>query len=318
MSKKPASPKLKTRKRTRLTRFAKADECVIPPKIPKSVIHGYLFKRDAAEERAIAAYVEGQARSERVQHLEKIGSERVMGRAYDTWDVHTQRDRYWVITAPTNLYSQKYFTSPDYALSFHIGLMARVMARREPGVAQSEQAKLLPAWRRWEEAAQAFDTADEAEDFQAVGMRCRECLLKLIHIVSKSAMVPAGEQSPKRSDFIHWAELIANAIAGGSSSAELRGYLKATSKSCWQLVNWLTHTSDATRIDGEVAIDATQNVLATFSHALIKHDAGVPDRCPDCGSYQLSAHFAPELSAATQYVVACQKCDWFRADDPKE
>jgi hypothetical protein len=318
MAKKKAPPKLKTQKRTRLTRFAKGDECVIPPKIPKSVIHGYLFRHDAAEERAIAAYVEGQARNEGVQHLEKIGSERVMGRVYDTWDVHTQRDRYWVITGPTNLYSQKYFTSPDYALSFHIGLMARVMARREPGVGQSEQAKLLPAWRRWEEAAQAFDTADEAEEFQAVGMRCRECLLELIHIVSKSTMVPEGEQSPKRSDFIHWAELIANAIAAGSSAAELRGYLKATSKSCWQLVNWLTHTNDATRVDGEVAVDATQNVLATFGHALIKHDAGVPDRCPNCGSYQLSAHFAPELAATSQYVVACQKCDWFRAADQKE
>jgi len=106
--------------------------------------------------------------------------------------------------------------------------------------------------------------------------------------------------------------LIANAIAAGSSAAELRGYLKATSRSCWQLVNWLTHASHATRVDGEVAIDATQNVLSAFGHALIKHDAGVPDRCPNCGSYQLSAHFAPELSPMPQYVVACEKCDWFR------
>jgi hypothetical protein len=73
----------KNRKRTRLRRFAKADECVIPPKIPKSVIHKYLFKRDAAEERTMTAYVEAQTRKERVQHLEKIGSERVMGRLHD-------------------------------------------------------------------------------------------------------------------------------------------------------------------------------------------------------------------------------------------
>ena len=62
-----------------------------------------------------------------------------------------------------------------------------------------------------------------------------------------------------------------------------------------------------------MAVDATQNVLSAFGHALIKHDAGVPDRCPNCGAYQLSARFAPELSPMPLYVVACEKCNWFRA-----
>lgn len=304
------------RGRSRLRRFAQGDECVIPPKIPKSVIHKYLFKHDAAEERMIAEYVESQARRERVQHLEKIGTERVLGRVYDTWDVHTQRDRYWVITSPTNLYSQKYFSSPDYALSFHIGLTARAISRREPVVAKEDQVKLLPAWRRWEEAAEALDAADEAEEFQAVGMRCRECLLQFARMVAKPEMVPSGEEAPKRSDFIHWTELLANTVAPGSSAAELRGYLKVTAKAAWQFVNWLTHVSDATRIDGEVAIEATQNVLAAFGRALVKYEAGIPDRCPNCGSYQMTARYAPELSHSSPYVVACQKCDWCRNDQP--
>jgi hypothetical protein len=78
--------------------------------------------------RAISDYVETQARDEKVQHAEKIMSEHVVGRDYDCWDVHTDKDRYWVITSPTNLYSQHYFPSLDYTLSFHIGVMLRVMA----------------------------------------------------------------------------------------------------------------------------------------------------------------------------------------------
>jgi hypothetical protein len=47
---------------------------------------------------------------------------------YDCWDVHTNKDRYWVITCPTNLYPQKYFPSLDFTLSFHIGVSARIVA----------------------------------------------------------------------------------------------------------------------------------------------------------------------------------------------
>jgi hypothetical protein len=32
-----------------------------------------------------------------VKHAERVTSERVVGRDYDCWDVHTNKDRYWVI-----------------------------------------------------------------------------------------------------------------------------------------------------------------------------------------------------------------------------
>ncbi len=48
-----------------------------------------------------------------------------MGRDHDVWDVHTDKDRWWVVTNPTNLYSQTLMPSLDYTLSFDVGLMAR-------------------------------------------------------------------------------------------------------------------------------------------------------------------------------------------------
>jgi hypothetical protein len=61
----------------------------------------------AHEKRAVTGYVEIQARDEKVTHAEKISSERVMGQEYDVWDVETSKNRWWVITNPTNLYLQR-------------------------------------------------------------------------------------------------------------------------------------------------------------------------------------------------------------------
>ena len=52
--------------------------------------------------KAIANYVEVQAR-EKVLHAERIKTEHVMGRDHECWDVHTDKNRWWVITDPTNL-----------------------------------------------------------------------------------------------------------------------------------------------------------------------------------------------------------------------
>jgi len=75
---------------------------------------------------------------------------------------------------------QTLMPSLDYTLSFHIGLMARVAAHRGPEGSEAEQEFLRVTNRKMVQASEAFDQADEAEEFQAVGMRCRECLLALV------------------------------------------------------------------------------------------------------------------------------------------
>jgi hypothetical protein len=67
-------------------------ECTIPPPPVKHILNSYVLSNPTSR-RAIADYVESQARGETVQHAEKIKSEHLLGRDYDCWDVHTQRDR---------------------------------------------------------------------------------------------------------------------------------------------------------------------------------------------------------------------------------
>jgi hypothetical protein len=223
------------------------------------------------EKDAIRAYVEDQAHEE-VIHLEKAASELVGPVRHDIWDVHCAESRWWVVTNPTNLYSQQDFKSRDVVLTFHIGLALRLEYAREREVPVAPgSAELLPgSWRRWEQAFEAYDTGDEAETFQAVGVRLRECLVSFLGETTGDELVPEGAQRPKQADFRAWTELLANTLAAGESSAKLRSYLKKTAAETWEYVNWLTHAKNAVRMDAEIGLKAVEHLLGMFTAARLR------------------------------------------------
>jgi hypothetical protein len=66
------------------------------------------------EEQEVRQYVLSQLpRREKVTHAEKMTTRRIYGVSYDIWDVWTTKDRWWVITELTNLYSQTDFVSME-------------------------------------------------------------------------------------------------------------------------------------------------------------------------------------------------------------
>jgi hypothetical protein len=295
-------------------------ECLIPPRVPNAAINQFAFKREDAEERRVVEYVEWQwgkdrrRSDERVTFLEKVLTEHVMGIAYKCWNVHTNKGQWWVIDGHAmNLYSQKLFPSIDYLLSFHIGLMVRVDSERVGSEDPRLADRLAAAFRKWEQAAQALDASSESEEVQAVGMRCRETLLAFIRSASNPSMVPAGTDAPQASNFIAWSELVANHLASGKRNERIRGYLKALAKETWEVVNWLTHTANANKIEGTMAIDATHSVLEAFGSALIRQERKMPERCGRCNSLRLQLVYMPELE---NDAAICQSCGFLMA--PKD
>jgi predicted RNA-binding Zn-ribbon protein involved in translation (DUF1610 family) len=287
----------------------KNKECIIPPRVADAALNRFTLGRNENEAERISDYVQWQCvkDKERVTYLEKVMTEPVFGTRYDCWNVRTNKERYWVITNPTNLYSQKLFPSLDYTLSFHIGLMTRVQAQRK-GTSDDRLAdRLASAFRRWEQAAEALDRSEESEEIQAVGMRCRECLITLARSIANPAMVPKGREIPKAGDFIHWSELIADTIASGPSNQEIRGYLKNIARSTWQVVSWLTHASNSITHDGKIALHATYEVLNSFGAALIRSERKTLDRCPRCGSLRIGIIYKPD--AETDDAL-CESCGW--------
>lgn len=284
-------------------------DCLIPPALPKGELHKLLFRNSEQEAQEIKDYVEWQARGEeRVLHAEKVASERIFGREHNVWDVHTDKERWWVVTGPTNLYSQALMPSLDYTLSFHIGLMARVAARREPEGSEAEQEFLLVTNRKMVQASEAFDHADEAEEFQAVGMRCRECLLSLVRELTEGSDIAEGDDLPKVADFVAWNDRIANALAPGSSAEHARGYLKTTAERAWRLVNWLTHAANATRTDAELALSSTSHVINNYALSVLKRKIAAPERCARCKSYRITVDWRPNLGKTGLYIPRCESC----------
>jgi hypothetical protein len=249
------------------------------------------------DQEIIRSYVEDQAH-EPVSHLEKVASELVGPVRHHIWDVHCKTSRWWVVTEPTNLYSQADFKSRDVVLTFHLGLALRLMYAADRDVpVRPEVAHLLPgSWRRWEQAFEAFDSGDEAETFQSVGVRLRECLVSFIGETRRDDLVPEGETEPKGADFKAWSDLLANCLGPGDGSAKLRSYLKKIAVETWEYVNWLTHAKNAVRMDAEIGMKAVEHLLGMFTAARLRHD--VPGtRCADCGSYRISAG-------------VCKQCGW--------
>jgi hypothetical protein len=294
----------------------KKTPCTIPQAASMEAIRQVALKDPDHQRQEIADYVEWQVNKGaetdyKVVHLERIKSEVVFGTEHVAWDVHTDEPgRWWVITGPTNLYSQQAFPSLDYTLSFHVGVMARVASRDAKQAPPSRKARLRSTWRRWETATEAVDFAHEAEDFQAVVMRCRETLVSLVKALQNDIELPEGVERPKAADVVNWFSHIAQHFARGPRNEYLRSYLIATSRETWQLVNWLTHTSKASLHEAHLALDAVSNLLGITSLVVIQAESEAPQTCPACNSYRVVAVYEPDLGRDPPYVSLCESCGW--------
>jgi hypothetical protein len=220
-----------------------------------------MLKATEEEIEQVREYFEWQASDLEVTFMQKVYSEAVLNTRYDVWDIHTNKDRWWVITGGMNLYSQEQFPSMDLALTFHIGLILRIPRTEEQ---QEDDLRVLPfgpVLEKMEEAGTAVTQAQSLTDYQAIGVRCRETLLELISVAQDAAMWT--DKPPQRANFRAWTEIICNDLLRGDTNKERRGALKGALESAWTFSNWLTHSKSATWIDAEMA------------HSLIQHASGM-------------------------------------------
>lgn len=293
----------------------KDEVCVIHAHpVPPEELGRYSVERDQHSERDIANYVEGQAPDETIQHVERIKKEVVVGDIYEVWDVKTDKDRWWVITNLTNLYSQKHFPSLDYTLSFHVGLMMRLRSRSE-GADASDPSPFDEVLRRMDQAKHRHDTAVEAEYFQSVGMLLRESLISLIGALRRRTELPFDIEHPQDANFISWSEILMNHLCGGGSNKELRQHLKNIAKECWQLANWLTHTRNANKTASSIAIHSCQTIIGHSLQILERSRIDKKGECPICKSRDLRTHFDIEIQPDGEYYMSCGVCEW--SDHPE-
>ena len=147
-----------------------------------------MLKATEEEIEEVREYFEWQAPDLEVTFMQKVYSEAVLNTRHDVWDIHTNKDRWWVITGGTNLYSQEQFPNMDLALTFHIGLILRIPRTEEQLEDDLRILPFGPVFEKMEEAGTAVTQAHNLADYQAVGVRCREALLELIGVAQDAAM----------------------------------------------------------------------------------------------------------------------------------
>jgi hypothetical protein len=269
-----------------------------------------MLKATDDEIEAVQEYFEWQAPDLEVTFMQKVYSEAVLNTRHDVWDVHTNKDRWWVITGGINLYSQQQFPNMDLALTFHIGLSLRIPRTEDQ---QQDDQRLIPfgdVFEKMAEAGAAVTQAHNLADYQAVGVRCRETLLALIGVAQDAAAWT--DTPPKRADFRAWTEIICNDLMPGMSNKERRGATKGALESAWTFSNWLTHSKSANWIDAEMAHALIQHAIGMASSLILRGLRGVPEACPKCGS----PHLEPEQgeNTAAPGVIferpRCSDCGW--------
>lgn len=260
----------------------------------------------------VTGYMLSQAPDLQVQFIQKVYSENVLFVRHDVWDVHTDADRWWVITEPMNLYAQEQFPNMDLALTFHVGLCLRIPRSERQKLSEIPVAPFAQSYRGLQEASDALAQASEVADYQAIGVRCRETLLAFIAVAQTVVPWTSSALPPKKADLNAWADRVFSVTLSGSSHEHRRHLYKTLLEASWKFTNWLTHAKASHWHDAEAAIAVTENAVGLCTTAIIRNIRGVPEHCPTCGSQRLSPErgYRQDLPDIEWERPICDKCGW--------
>ena len=249
----------------------------------------------------VKKYVEGQSRgkcnvlsAKPEQHFNDLGVDVCV------WNVKTDADGdWWVVegdSVPMNLYPQSaYYFGTDEVYSFHMGLMQRMSAAQDEyhpedfvnGVTLG--AEIAPQlFRKLKSVAALIDAAKEIEDFQAIGVQCRETLIELGNHIYKPVMA-GDEEQPQASNFKRKAELFVQFYLKGSENSDYRSIIKKLTEATWDYANKITHSRSATYYEASICVTLCISLVGAYENILQKvFDPLAQYYCSVCKSKKLS------------------------------
>lgn len=250
------------------------------------------------------------------QHFDDLGVDVYV------WNVKTDTDGdWWVVegdTVPMNLYSQSaYYFGADEVYSFHMGLMQRMSAAQDEynpedfvnGV--TLDAEIAPQlFRKLKSVAALIDTAKEIEDFQAIGVQCRETLIELGNHIYNPMMAGSGEQ-PQASNFKRKSELFIQFYLKGSENSDYRNIIKKLTEATWDYANKITHSRSATYYEVSTCVTLCISLVGVYENILQKvFDPLSQYHCSICQSKKLSivGNDSDEDGIVQKLYLHCEEC----------
>lgn len=250
------------------------------------------------------------------QHFDDLGVDVYV------WNVKADTDGdWWVVegdNVPMNLYPQSaYYFGADEAYSFHMGLMQRMSASQDGynpenfvnGVTLG--AEIAPQlFRKLKGIAALIDTAKEIEDFQAIGVQCRETLIELGNHIYKP-MMAAGEDQPQASNFKRKCELFIQFYLRGSENSDYRNIIKKLTESTWDYANKITHSRRVTYYEVSTCVTLCISLVSLYENILQKvFDPLSQYHCSVCRSKKLSitGDDSDEKGIFQKLYLYCEEC----------
>lgn len=263
------------------------------------------------EKQDVEDYYLGQSPKATIKFLQKVYSENVIGHRHDVWDVHASDGRWWVITNPTNLYSQDQFPNMDYAVTFHMGLCLRIPRTEEQRQSDFNIKPFAEPLNQLGRLADALRQSQNVDDYQSIGVRCRESLLSFVGAAQDIAEW-VTQDAPKRADFRAWTDIICNETLGGRDQKERRHLLKTLLLECWTYSNWLTHAKSSSWHDAEMALTTVEISIGMGVSTIMRHIKMVPDACPKCRSPNLfpQTGVRKDMTDVLWERPVCGQCGW--------
>lgn len=204
------------------------------------------------EKADVTRYYLSQSPGAEVRFLQKVYSEAIMGHRHNVWDVHASDGRWWVITNPTNLYSQDQFPNMDLAVTFHMGLCLRIPRTHRHRQSSQNIRPFEPVFTKLQEASEALTQAMNVADYQAVGMRSREALLAFAR-AAYEVIDWITDTTPAPEKFLDWNEAFCDVVLRGGEQKARRRLFKQLLREAWVFANCLTHDHGMTWYDAEAA-----------------------------------------------------------------
>lgn len=271
----------------------------------------------------VAQYVEWQSQNKcKVLSAKPEHTFNDLGTEVRVWNVKTDLDgAWWVVegdSVPMNLYPQEaYYFSADEVYSFHMGLMERMNASIDYKPEEFVEAITLNSdiapqlFRKLKSVATLIDSAVEIEDFQSIGVQCREILIELGNSIYSEDMAGDGEQ-PLASNFKRKAELFIQFYMAGPENGDYRNIIKKLTEATWDYACKITHSINATFYEASTCVTLCTSLVGVYENIRQKvFDPISQYKCRICKSKKLKIvnDETAEDGIVKKLFLQCEECD---------
>lgn len=238
-----------------------------------------------------------------------------LGVDVNVWNVKTHKGAYWVVegeTAPMNLYTQDgHYFSADEAYSFHMGITQRLTQRHQDNFKHIideiplDIARLKSINRKLRMASEKLSIDLEPEEFQAIGLICRESLVELSKELCKRNKELIESKGFKTSDFKNVSNEFIDLYIPGSNNAELRNHSRKLVDIAWSYSSSIVHSPNKTYPDVKIALLFTSSVVSLLENLFFKY-IGFDNEpvCPKCGSKKIEI-----IELNNKIIAICKSCE---------